>query len=203
MGFLFLDIESFVDPKDEMSGLNPFHRNSKIIVISYNYYSHSHAPQPAEIKRPELAFEWVSGSEKKLLHEFYLKLKGWHERDEFLKIVGFNHLAYDLPYLFSRMRANKIAGEKELFGLLFTRARHIDLAQLSMPLSKLTKKDHDFRCISQKAINRYFEIPVKEACGKDLSEFYAKKEFSKIEKYCREEFTFELLYQSILEAYMH
>ncbi|MFA5357988.1 MAG: hypothetical protein WC308_03630 [archaeon] len=203
MGFLFLDIESFVDPNDERSGLNPFHRNSKIIVISYNYYSHSRAPQPAEIKEPEFMFEWVLGSEKKLLQEFYKRLKGWHEKDEFLKIVGFNHLAYDLPYLFSRMQKHKIDSEKELFNHLFTKARHIDLAQLSMPLSKLTKKDHDFRCISQKAINYQFDIPVKEANGKDLSEFYSKSEFSKIEKYCKEEFTFELLYQSILETYLH
>jgi DNA polymerase elongation subunit (family B) len=179
MGFLFIDIESFVDPKDEKSGLNPFHKNSKVIVISYNYYYHSHSPSPGEIKEPEFLFEWVFGSEKKLLHEFYIKLKEWHAKDDFLKIVGFNHLAYDLPYLFSRMRANKIADEKELFNLLFTNARHIDLAQLAMPISKLTKNDRDFRCISQKAINHYFEIPVKEGNGKDLSEFYLKKEFSK------------------------
>jgi hypothetical protein len=44
----------------------------------------------------------------------------------------------------------------------------------------VTKRDEDFRTISQKAINSYFEIPVKEASGKDVSLFYSKKDYVKI-----------------------
>jgi uncharacterized protein YllA (UPF0747 family) len=77
------------------------------------------------------------------------------------------------------------------------------LAQLAMAVSKTTKRDEDFRTISQKAVNSYFEIPIKEASGKDVSLFYSKKDYSEIIKYCTEEFTFELLYQSLLQTFLH
>jgi len=203
MGFLFLDIESYVDPEDQNSGLNPFHEKSKVLVIAYNYYPSSSAPQEEQIKKPTFLFEWEIGSEKKLLEEFFKELKHIHNKDNLLKIVGFNHIVYDLNYLFSRMQHHKTAPQKELFNLLYTLPRHIDLAQLGMAVSKATKRDEDFRTISQKAINSYFEIPLKEASGKDVSEFYSKKQFDKIKKYCEEEFTFELLYQSLLQAFLH
>jgi hypothetical protein len=203
MGFLFLDIESFVDPEDQNSGLNPFHDKSKVIVIAYNYYPHSSAPKEEQVKEPTILYEWELGSEKKLLDEFFSTLKKIHSKDDLLKIVGFNHIVYDLNYLFSRMSHHKIAPQKELFNLLYTLPRHIDLAQLGMAVSKATKRDEDFRTISQKTINSYYDIPIKEANGKDVSEFYSKKEFEKIKKYCKEEFTFELLYQSLLLTFLH
>lgn len=203
MGFLFLDIESFVDPEDQNSGLNPFHDKSKVIVIAYNYYSSSSAPKAEQVKEASFLFEWELGSEKKLLEEFFEILKKIHAKDDFLKIVGFNHIVYDLNYLFARMQHNKIAPQKELFNLIYSYPRHVDLAQLGMAVSKATKRDEDFRTISQKTINSYYDIPIKEASGKDVSEFYSKKEFEKIKKYCKEEFTFELLYQSLLQTFLH
>ena len=202
MGFLFLDIESFVDPEDEKSGLNPFHKNSKVIVIAYNYYPLEKAPLASQIKKPVFLFEWVIGSEKKLLQNFFDFLKSISKENDLLKIVGYNHLAYDLPFLFSRMKKNKIAVEKELFDLLFTMPRHIDLSQIAMPVSNKTKKEEDFRCISQKVINSYFDIPIKEANGKDVTNFYLKKRFDLIQKYVEEEFTFELLYRSLLDYFV-
>jgi len=203
MGFLFLDIESFVDSEDTFSGLNPFHEKSKVLVIAYNYYPSSSAPKPEQVKEPYFLFEWEAGSEKKILEAFFSELKEIYKKDSLLKIVGFNHLAYDLNYLFARMSKHKISSEKELFHLLFTQPRHIDMAQLGMAVSKATKRDEDFRTISQKTINSYFEIPVKEATGKDVSVFYSKKQYEKIKKYCKEEFTFELLYQSLLMSFLH
>jgi len=203
MGFLFLDIESFVDPEDQNSGLNPFHPKSKVLVISYNYYPHSSAPKEEQVKDATFLFEWELGSEKKLLEEFYSVLEKIHAKDTLLKIVGFNHIVYDLNYLFARMTHHKIAPQKELFHLLYTAPRHVDMAQLGMAVSKATKRDGDFRTISQKAINSYYDIPIKEASGKDVSEFYSKGEFEKIKKYCKEEFTFELLYQILLETFLH
>lgn len=203
MAFLFLDIESFVDPEDTRSGLNPYHKNSKVIVIAYNFYAPPTAPAVAEIKPPTFLYEWEVGSEKALLQEFYQNLKKWASNQEFFKIVGFNHLAYDIPFLFSRMAHHKIASDKELFDLLFSNIRHIDLAQIGMAVSKFTKRDEDFRNISQKAINYAYDIPVKEDTGVDVSRYYSDKRYDKIEKYCTEEFTFELLYQSLLETFLH
>lgn len=202
MGFLFIDIESFVSPNNERSGLNPFCDESKVIVISYSYYPLNKAPISSQIKKPIFLFEWIIGSEKKLLQTFFDKLNNIYSNDKMLKIVGFNHLAYDLPYLFSRMEKNNIASKEILFDYLFSKARHIDLSQLSMAISKKTKQDEDFRCISQKVINSYFDIPVKEADGKIISEYYSKKRYNLIEKYVLEEFTFELLYKSILDYFI-
>ena len=202
MGFLFLDIESFVDPQEERSGLNPFYKNSKVFGIAYNYYPLNAAPSSAQIKPPTFLYEWEVGSEKELLSTFFSNLKEIYQKDTMLKIIGFNHLAYDLPYLFSRMQFHEIDNQKTLFDALFSLPRHIDLAQLGMAVSELTKRDADFRCISQKVINSYYDIPVKEDNGKDLSKYYLDKNFDKIKKYCSEEFTFELLYQSLLEHFI-
>ena len=202
MGFLFLDIESFVDPKDERSGLNPFHTKSKIFGIAYSYYALPKVPNVAQVKKPIFLFEWVEGSEKLLLEKFFSFLENIYTKDNLLKIVGFNHLAYDIPFLFSRMSFYKISSQKDLFDKLFSVPRHVDLAQLGMALSEVTKRDEDFRCISQKTINSYFKIPIKEGTGKDLSGYYLNKRFDLIEKYCSEEFTFELLYNSVLEYFL-
>ena len=202
MGFLFLDIESFVDPEDERSGLNPFHEKSKVFGIAYNYYPLPSAPKPAQIKGPTFLFEWEIGDEKTLLEKFYLVLKDIYQKDAMLKIVGFNHLAYDLPFLFSRMDFHDIDSKKMLFDAIFSLPRHIDLAQLGMAVSELTIKNEDFRCISQKAINSYYDIPIKEDSGKDLSKYYLEEKYDMIKKYCDEEFTFELLYQSVLEQFI-
>jgi DNA polymerase elongation subunit (family B) len=203
MGFLFLDIESFVAPHNERSGLNPHHDESKVIVIAYNYYDLRKAPHEGEIKAPTFLYDWTLGGEKELLDKFWSILKEIHANDDFLKIVGFNQLAYDLPYLFSRMEYHAIAHKQELFDILFSFPRHVDLAQLGMAISEDTKRDEDFRCISQKKINGYFEIPIKVDNGKDLSIYYAKEQYNLIEKYVKEEFTFELLYQSILDYFLY
>jgi hypothetical protein len=202
MGYLFLDIESFVDPKNERSGLNPFFEKSKVIVISYNYYNSKKAPLTGKIKKPIFLCEWIEGSEKQLLEKFYLFLKEIYEKEKFLKIIGFNQLAYDLPYLFERMRKNSIGNEKQLFDMLFTNVRHVDLAQLAMSVSENTKRNEDFRCISQKAINEQFQIPIKCDDGKVLSKYYLSKDYDKILKYVEEEFTFELLYLCLIEYFI-
>lgn len=203
MGFLFLDIESLMHKTNPATGLNPHFDESKVLVIAYSYYNLLKAPKNSQIKEPTFLFEWVEGSEEKLLLNFFLVLKEISEKDSFLKIVGFNHLAYDLPFLFSRMKKNKISNEKELFDLLFNKPRHVDLSQLAIAISSDTKRDEDFRCISQKKINAYFDIPIKQDTGADVSKFYYENRFDLIQRYCKEEFTFELLYQSILDYFIY
>ena len=64
MGFLFLDIESFVAVDNERSGLNPHHKESEVIVIAYNYYDLLKAPISQEIKKPTFLYIHKEGSEK-------------------------------------------------------------------------------------------------------------------------------------------
>lgn len=112
MSYLFLDIESYVDPEDESSGLNAFRPSTRIFGISYNYYSHNNL-KIESIKSPTFLFDWKIGSEKELLQEFYLVLKK-SAKEEHAKIVGFNHLSYDIPMLFFRMVYHNIAPKDEL-----------------------------------------------------------------------------------------
>ena len=117
MGFLFLDIESFVAPDDERSGLNPFHEKSAVFAISYNYYNLKIAPIASEIKKPSFLYEWDLGGEKPLLEHFYSILRDIYQKDSMLKIIGFNHLAYDLPFLFARMQ-KPVPSQNRTFALL-------------------------------------------------------------------------------------
>jgi hypothetical protein len=203
MGFLFLDIESLMHEENPATGLNPYMEYSEVLVIAYNYYDLKTAPKDAQIKKPTFLYSWKEGGEEELLKKFYKFLETISKDDPFLKIIGFNHLAYDLPFLLARMSELEIGTKQGLFDLLFTSPRHIDLSQLAMGISEDTKRDEDFRCISQKRINAYFDIFVKEASGADVSTFYYDKRYDLIEKYVTEEFTFEQLYNSILDYFIY
>ena len=118
MGYLFFDIESYVSQTNRNSGFNPYEKESKCIVISYNYYLGFNAPKKNQLKPPIFLKEWES-SEKEILTKFYEFIKDRVEKEMAvnkagkemtrLKMVGFNILKYDVPYLFGRMEQLRIA----------------------------------------------------------------------------------------------
>ena len=193
MGFLFLDIETFVDKENEISSFIPFEKESKVLVISYNYYEKEFRMEKGKLKEATFLKEWKLG-EKELLDTFFKKLKGWVRKDKWFKIVGFNISKFDIPYLYGRMKVHEIAPESELFDVLFHKPCHVDLAQISMSCSENSKKYNEFFASNQKDMNRIFGIPIKEGTGKDVSEFYRKKQYEKIMEYVMSEFTFEQRY---------
>ena len=191
MGHLFLDIETYVSESNPDSGLNPYHPESKVIVISYSYYDTFKPPAKHEIREPFFIKEWES-DERTVLCRFCDLLKTLSEKDQYLKISGFNLLKFDLPYLFGRMKTLKIAPEKELHDLLF-KPFSIDLFQLTPLISEKTKKHEQLWGINQKDASRHFGLQAKEGTGVDCSRFYDKKQYDMIMKYCQEEFNFELM----------
>jgi len=80
MGYLFFDIESYVSLSNHYSGFNPYEKQSKVIVISYNYYPGFNAPKKEQLKKPTFLKEWES-SERSILEEFYGLVKDSVERD--------------------------------------------------------------------------------------------------------------------------
>ena len=74
MGYLFFDIESYVSMTNGESGFNPYEKESKVIVISYNYYPGFNAPKKHQLKKPIFLKEWES-SEKEILTKFYSLIK--------------------------------------------------------------------------------------------------------------------------------
>lgn len=189
MGHLFLDIETYKSNKNPDSSLCPYYTESRIIVISYSYYPTFKPPQMNEIKKPTFLKEWES-SEKDILQHFYQTLKNILKNDKYLKFYGFNITTFDLPYLFGRMKINNIAGETELYNLFF-RTFAIDMYYLSTIISNETIKREQLWGLNQKKVSEFFKLKVKEGTGDMLSQFYNKKEFEKIMKYCTEEFNFE------------
>jgi len=190
MGYLFIDIETFIDKELPESGLNPYLKTSKILSIAYNYYDEFHLTEK-KIKNPTILKEWES-SEKDILIKFYRFLKMKVEDDNFIKIVGFNQLKFDMSYLFARLIMNKIAEPEETYKMLYQRPHCIDLGQISQILSK--NKYKEIFNVNQATANRFFGIPVRKGKGTDYTIYYVNKEYNKYIKAVYDEFVFELLY---------
>jgi uncharacterized protein YprB with RNaseH-like and TPR domain len=189
MGFLFFDIETYVAPGNPASGLNPYFPESKVLVISHSHYETFHPPTVKTIRPPRFLKEWES-SEHDILFSFLELLRVAETQDPYLFLVGFNILNFDLPYLFGRMKAHRLAAENELYDLLFS-PRAIDLYQLTMTLpDKLLALDK--LCgTNQKEACRFFGIKEKEGVGTDCSRYYDAGAYDEIMRYCTQEFTFE------------
>ena len=190
MGYFFIDIETFVDPEQQESGLNPYLHKSKILSIAYNYYDEFHLSEK-HITNPTILKEWESDEKQILIKIFnFLKLK--IEKDKHLKIMGFNNLKFDMTYLFGRMIIHNLAPANEIYDVFYRKPHYIDLGQLSQIISNHRFKD--ILNIGQKKANTFFDLPVKKGTGKDVTKFYLNSEFDKIIEYIKQEFSFELLY---------
>lgn len=189
MGHLFLDIETYQSKDNPDSSLCPYHPESKIIIISYTYYPTFKPPQREEINQPVFLKEWES-SEYNILKNFYESLCEIQVKDKFVKFCGFNITKFDLPYLFGRMKVNKIADEIKLHNVLF-RPFAMDLFYLSSIISDQTIQKEQLWGMNHKEVSSFFNLQVKEGTGDECSRFYDKKDYDKIVKYCIEEFNFE------------
>lgn len=210
MSLLFLDIETYISEEEPNSGLNPFYKSSKVIVISYNYYENFTIKQ-SDIKKPLILKEWTyeKNGEKVILKSFYDFLKNKVKSDRYidrngqdrcsLTTVGYNQLQFDLPYLFGRLLVNSIDNQNNIFQVLFKEPSHTDLMQLTQLISQRSLEHEKLIPINQKNACEYFGLPIKEAEGKDLSRFYDNNQFDLILKYIGEEFTFEQLYLEFIK----
>ncbi|MDX9797585.1 MAG: hypothetical protein WCY18_07470 [Methanofastidiosum sp.] len=190
MGYFFIDIETFIDPKQPETGLNPYLANSKIIIIAYNYYDEFHLEEK-HIKSPTILKEWENG-EKLILLRIYDFLRIKIQDDPHLKILGFNNLKFDMTFLFGRLIQLNIAPVDEIYDVFYRKPHYIDLGQLSQIISNHRFKD--ILNISQKKANEFFELPIKSGSGKEVTKYYLNSEYDKIVNYVKEEFSFELLY---------
>jgi len=198
MGFMFLDIETYSDKNNPNSSLNPYEQESKVLVISYNYYEGFKPPKKENLKKPTFLKVWDS-DEKEILTEFYNFIKSIEKKDNYLKFVGFNILKFDLPYLFGRMKVLDIADEKELYKTLFNKF-NIDMYQLSSIVSEETLRHEQLWATNHKKTSEFLKLQIKEGEGIDCSIFYDNKEFDKIINYCSSEFNLEQMFDSL---YLH
>jgi len=198
MGFLFLDIETYSSKENPNSSLNPYEKESKVLIISYNYYEGFKPPKKEAIKNPTFLKIWES-SEKEILSTFHQFLKDSERKDAYLKFVGFNIVKFDLPYLFGRMKVLGIAEEREIYRMLFNRF-NIDMYQLSSIISEETLRHEQLWAVNHKKTSEFFKIQVKEGEGIKCSEFYDNGDFEKVMNYCSSEFNLE---QMLNALYLH
>ena len=200
MGYFFVDIETYIDEKNNDTGLNPYYPESKVIVISFNFYN-SFILTEKNIIPPTIYKEWES-SEKEILSKFYNFLKNKVESDPHIKLVGFNHIKFDLPYLFARLLHHKIDTPENLHKIIFQTPHHIDLSQIGMITSQRMFNKKEFYNVNHNECCRFFELPEKSESGIKVSEYYNNHEFDKIEKYVIGEFILEHLY-ILLRRFIH
>ena len=200
MGYLFLDIETYIDKENEDTGLNPYYPNSKVISIAFNYYN-SFILTEKDIIPPTTHKEWKS-NEKEILVKFYNFIKDKVKSDKHIKLVGFNHIKFDLPYLFSRLVYHNVDTPSEIHKVLFQLPHHIDLAQISMITSQRMNKKKEFYNVNHNDINKFFDLKLKEENAKKLSEYYRNGKFELIEDYITQEFNFEIIY-ILLRRFVH
>ncbi len=198
MGFLFLDIETYSSKNNPDSSLNPYEPESKILVISYNYYEGFKPPKKENLKSPIFLKIWNS-TEKEILTEFYNFIKTIERNDKYIKFVGFNIAKFDLPYLFGRMKVLSIANEKELYKTFFNKF-NIDMYQLSSIISEETLKYEQLWATNHKKTSEFLKLQIKEGEGIYCSKFYDNNEFDKIIDYCSSEFNLEQMFDSF---YLH
>lgn len=200
MGQLFFDIETYASENNINSGLNPYYPESKVLVISYNYYDGFCPPTNEKIKEPTFLKVWEYTGEKEMLYDFFQTLKKLQQEDAHLKYYGFNILKIDLSYLFGRMKINNIADNRELYDILFRQQLAFDMYQLSSVISDECRKHKQLWGMNQKEVSKFFKLQVKEGMGVQCSRYYDKKDYESIMEYCKEEFNLE---QMLNAFYMH
>jgi len=210
MSLLFLDIETYVSKENERTGLNPFLKDSKVISIAYNHYE-KFTIKKLEITKPLILKEWnyKQHGEKTILESFYSFLKNKIKTDRYtdkkgrdrcgVTIIGFNHLSFDLPYLYGRFCFYNIDSPENIFQNLFLEPAHTDLMQLTQLISTKSLEYEKLIPLNQKLACEYFKIQIKDGEGKDLSRFYDSGDYESILKYIEQEFSFEQMYFAFID----
>jgi len=160
MVFIFLDIETFAENEFKLS-------NSKIIAIQYN---------DSVTKELIILKEWID-NEKIILEKFYRYLKEFIQKEEPITIIGYNLLRFDIPLLIHRIAYNQIESYEVLLDV-FHSIFVIDLLQCLLPFNNVR-----FKGLNSANLAERFEISMPVYRGKDINEFYLKKQYSKIEEH--------------------
>lgn len=195
MGYLFIDIETYVDLQNRDSGLNPYEKESKVLTICFSYNSKFRLTL-ADLGPPTILKEWES-SEEEILKRFYSFIKEKVETDEHLKLLGFNIQKFDIPYLFGRMMVKEIDLPKNLSNVFYKRVHVIDLGQLAMILSKKMQEKKEIFNVSFNEVSISLGMPSKTGNGLAVSKWYRDQEYDKIVKYIRQEFQFDKMYLTL------
>lgn len=173
MARFYLDVETFREKEafDE-----------RIIAIGvledWTPYQGSSLEKEAEFR---IFSEWDLGNEKQVVKVFYSYFKDLLLKSEFLVIVGFNILRFDIPLLIQKAVEHGLAQVPEL-NKLWYEAYVIDLFQAALLTNEMRFKGNSLKNLVKKAKDKGIQVSEIYGKGDEVKEWYKKKEYSKIEE---------------------
>lgn len=168
---LYLDIETYRE-RDEDAFVN-----EKVIVIGviedWTKYGGKSLGSPGSMEgKVEFVHfaEWELGSEEKVIGEFYDYLEDIRESSNFLVMVSFNILCFDIPLLIQKaVRYGKNLAEiNKLWHEIFA----IDLFQVTLPLNGMAFKGHSLESLARLFRSKGFDVPEPVGSGSDVAKWY-------------------------------
>ena len=131
--------------------------------------------------------EWELGEELNIVSRFYDYLKrliqDWENRRiDFLNVVGFNILRFDIPLLIQKGIEYNIEGLAEL-NELWHNTFTIDYFQVTLPFHNMRFRKLNIEYLVKKARSNGIDIPEPFGSGKDVKDWYENKEYDKIIKH--------------------
>ena len=180
---LYLDIETY--RKDKRDAFI----NERIIVIGiledWSPYSEESLSITLGSKVNFKVFsEWELRSEETVVRRFYEYLNNLITKSEFLVIVGFNILRFDIPLLIQKgveYGVGSLSDLNKLWHNTFT----IDLFQVALPLNKMLFKGNTLENIADKARKYGINIPSTYGRGEDVPRWYEERKYDEIVKHLK------------------
>ena len=183
---LYIDVETYRPRKEEA-----FTRE-KIIAIGILEDWTPYTPDSSKIwDEPDVRLhyftEWELEEESRVVSQFYDYLGGlirdWkNRRIDFINVVGFNILRYDIPLLTQKGIEYNVAGLAELNKLWYD-AYTIDYFQTTLPFHDMRFKELNIKYLVEKAENNGIDVPEPFGSGRDVKDWYENKEYDKILKH--------------------
>jgi hypothetical protein len=183
---IYLDIETYRPVKEESF------TNEKIVVIGViedwtPYRSSSSNIWDSSSVKTLFFKEWELGSEKNVLASFYGYLRNlinrWNNNEiNFINVVGFNILRYDIPFLIQKGVEYGVGSLEEL-NALWHNTFTIDYFQVFLPVNKMRFKGLGLRLLAELAKKKGLNVPEPHGTGEDVKEWYESKDYDNIIKH--------------------
>ena len=181
---IYLDIETYRRTREDAF------TNEKVIAIGFiedrTPYEPSSANKWSEDEGVKFHYltEWELGGEQTVIHEFYKHLEKFIEERErgeinYIVIVGFNILRFDIPLLIQKGVEYKVDTHAKLNQLWYS-AHTIDYLQASLPFHGMRFKGLKLEYLAKKAKEKNIVIPEPFESGEKVVEWYEKEEYLRI-----------------------
>ncbi len=148
--------------------------------------------------------EWNSGSEEKVVHNFYHYLQDKIKGNKCIEVVGFNILRFDIPLLTQKGAKYRI-DELEKLNSLWHNTFAIDFAQIFLPYNGLRFKNLSLSNLVKFAKEKGIEITEPHRRGVEVKQLYEEKKYDEIEKHLKADlqaiFTISHNYDKLLKEF--